>query len=82
MLAAPDTPVGHRRRSSSLGYVDATRDERPEKTTRDHDEHPRSSSRRRRRLHTDEVKVSEELPPADDYDWYDKDGMKVRVREI
>jgi hypothetical protein len=31
----------------------------------------------------DEITVIERIPaPGHDYDWYDKDGMRVRVREI
>jgi len=49
-----------------------------------HDSHPRSSSRHRRKLHRDsEVEVMEEdATPPDDYDMYDNNGMRIRVREI
>lgn len=28
------------------------------------------------------IERSSALPSHDDYDWYDRDGMKIRVREI
>lgn len=71
----PSPPAPRRRRSSSLGYVEADADLSAER------EHPRSSSRHRRRLEAESEAV-DDRNPADDYDMYDNDGMRVRVREI
>ncbi|KAK5940479.1 hypothetical protein PMZ80_006894 [Knufia obscura] len=71
----PSPPAPRRRRSSSLGCVEADADLSAER------EHPRSSSRHRRRLEAESEAV-DDRNPADDYDMYDNDGMRVRVREI
>jgi len=77
---APDPPTRRSRRSSSLVYVEAD----PSAGKQDmHDAPPRTSSRRRRRLDPDhEVEVTEDVAPVDDYDMYDANGMRIRVREI
>lgn len=71
-------PAPDRRRSSPLSYGEVGGKEVM------HDSHPRSSSRHRRKLHRDsEVEVIEEdATPPDDYDMYDNNGMRIRVREI
>lgn len=46
------------------------------------DAHPRSSRRGRWILEADSEVTEKHTAPADDYDMYDNDGMRVRVREI
>ena len=77
---APDPSTRRSRRSSSLVYVEAD----PSAGKQDmHDAHHRTSSRRRRRLDPDhQVEVIEDAAPVDDYDMYDANGMRIRVREI
>ena len=77
---APSPPPQRRRRSSSLAYVDATIDG----SAKDgyHETHARSSSRRRRRSEAEPEVSGEDAASLDDYDMYDRNGMRVRVREI
>ena len=80
MPHVPDAPVRYQSRSSHPPYpmeqpsrsmpVDSGRPSQRE----------RSTSRGRRR--SSNRHSTKDTAPVDDYDWYDADGMKVRVREI
>lgn len=81
MPSAPSPPAPrHLRRSSSLEYVDVPAGASAGKGGM-RDAHPRSS-RRRRQESDAESEALEGAAPAEDYDMYDNDGMRVRVREI
>lgn len=83
MARAPSLSDHRRRRSSSLAYVDSVELDKHE--SRNHDRHELYSDRRRRKGSVPEgyrTIEKEEEGLIDDYDWYDKNGMRVRVREI
>lgn len=48
----------------------------------DYQSHSRASSGNRGRSEAQGRRYGADIPPVDDYDWYDKDGMRIRVREI
>ena len=71
-------PPTRMRLSSSSGHADASAEDNVDI----HDKRARSSSRRKRALAVGDGTHTYDGDPADDYDWYDSNGMKVRVREI
>lgn len=80
MPAAPSPPVNHTRRPSAPAYVTSSSDGSASEL---HNRRAEPSSKRsKNKLLSREVPSSTEEVPADDYDWYDANGMRVRVREI
>ena len=83
--------VGHYRRPSSAPYPDS--DEERAALVHEHDDTRSmgSTSSSRRNIPRPEgfaqrvrenVQSVDQRSSSDDYDWYDRDGMRVRVREI
>lgn len=82
LLRAPSPPRPLRRSSSSVRIIsehdrDSSGEKREEYRSRS-----RASDRDRNRSEAEGRRYGRGCPPVDDYDWYDEDGMRVRVREI
>lgn len=78
---APSPPLV-RQRSSSVKITSGRDRESSGEDRRGFQNRSRASSRSQRRSGEEERSYGRYPPPVDDYDWYDKDGMRVRVREI
>lgn len=81
LLSRAPSPARLRQRSptnsrSASSKVDSDAEVRGRRTR------SRTSSRYRHRSEDRDGGQRRDSPPADDYDWYDKDGMRIRVREI